>query len=54
MTNLSSPQFDLTTLGEAVVAPAMRAGDAQSARIAALEAEIVALRRAKNRTKATS
>lgn len=43
---------DLAALGDAAVAPALRAGDAQVARIAALEAEVLALRRARNRAKA--
>lgn len=45
---------DLATLGNAAVAPALRASDAQSSRIAALEAELVALRRTRNCAKAAS
>jgi predicted lipid carrier protein YhbT len=41
---------DLATLSTAIIAPALRAGDAQALRIAALEAELTGLRRARSRT----
>lgn len=40
---------DLATLGAAIAAPALRAGEAQTRRIAALEGELTALRRARSR-----